>query len=207
MSIFYPVIKEQQSSQGRGGFTALTAIPTVYDCTRAALCDSHLELCFTGVLEGAELVLVTVTPPELMSIKYTDTFHIASCAWYSAAILGPCVARIQQHISHTKTDRKLHITARFSQLYIKETILNPVKFQDIINFFFPLKHLTTTNSTLLNKDRRNSHQFSNQCYQFPLCILYTTFYRTVLNHLQIKTLQYSKNKQCYQNTASHFKPR
>lgn len=123
--------------------------PPVYDCTRAVPCDSHPELCFTGVLKEAGLV--AVTPPEVTSIKCTDTSHcilcLVQCSNPWPAWPGFSSTSATQRLTGNHTS-----SAHFSQLHVKETILNPARsFRIWYILFLTLKHLKTTNSTWLKQ--------------------------------------------------------
>lgn len=82
------------------------------------------ELCFTGVLKGAGLV--AVTPPEVTSIKCTDTSHcilcLVQCSNPWPAWPGFSSTSATQRLTGNHTS-----SAHFSQLYVKETILNPAR--------------------------------------------------------------------------------
>lgn len=91
VSICYTVIREQ-SSQGRQGI-ALAAIPTTW-----ALLHWSVERSRVG---GSD-----PTRSDIYKMHRHFTLHpVPGTVQQSLA----CMARIQQHISHTKTDRKPHI--------------------------------------------------------------------------------------------------
>lgn len=102
-----------------------------------------------------------------MPIPVTEQQSLACVSGFSN------IAATRRLILWHKTTHSLHtFLCRTLKIQFKNQHEVPKQYQFFFFCLWKAYQLLIT-LFLLNKDRRHSHQLSNWCYQFPLCISYT----------------------------------